>query len=129
MRTSDEKIAPLLRQVNQLQDVIAALANILAAQPHVDPPLSVVKRKHETITNEALKKQYQPLEEMQIRVDARVDAVQDILAKAFEENIAIPPYEAMCNCRRRSMKASHLCLVVSKSLRLRMSKAGTLLSA
>jgi hypothetical protein len=76
MRTSDERIAPLLRQVNQLQDVIAALANILAAQLHVDHPLSTVKRKHETITNEALKKQYQPLEEMQIRVDARVDAVQ-----------------------------------------------------
>lgn len=90
MRKSDERITPLLNQVNQLQNVIAAQGHLLAAQPSNDP-LSAVKRKHASITNESLKKQYEPLEEMQIRVDA----VNETLAKVAEENRPIPPEEAL----------------------------------
>jgi hypothetical protein len=90
MRKSDEKMAPLFQQVNQLQNVIAAQGNILAAE-HPHDPLSSVKRKHETISNEGLKKQYEPLEEMQIRVDA----ISEALAKATEENMTISPDEAL----------------------------------
>jgi hypothetical protein len=89
MRKSDERLAPLLRQVNHLEDLIAAQGQNNPAQPSADP-LSNIKRKHDAIFNEGLKKQYQPLEEVQIRMDA----VNEAPAKAAEENRSISPEEA-----------------------------------
>jgi hypothetical protein len=71
--------------------------------------LSIVKRKHETITPiKGLKRSYQPLERRCRLKWMPFETVR--LARPSEENRAIPSDEAMetpCSCRRLWMKATH----------------------
>jgi plasmid maintenance system antidote protein VapI len=91
MHRSDQRLEPLLHQLaNMQQNMQHILAQ--AQQPQASQePIASAKRKHETIANEALKKQYEPIKEMHIRVDA----VADALSEASSNQKAITPEEAL----------------------------------
>jgi hypothetical protein len=72
MRKSDERIEPLLHQIADMQQVIAQGQHL--PQPPADP-VATAKRKQEDIANEGLKKPNEPLEEMNIRVNAVTNAL------------------------------------------------------
>lgn len=89
---SNDQIQPLVHQVVQLQHVLAQQQAHASASSSSDP-FATIKRKAETIFNEGLKKQYEPLEEIKLRMDAVSDtmkeAVENQRGLSFKETVAL----------------------------------------
>jgi hypothetical protein len=92
LQKSNDQLQPLVHQVAQLQHVLAQQQAHAPASSSSDP-FATIKRKAETITNEGLKKQYEPLEETKLRVDAvsetMKEAVENQRGLSFEETVAL----------------------------------------
>jgi plasmid maintenance system antidote protein VapI len=91
MRRSDQRLEPLLHQIADMQQDMHVLAQAQHNPQAPQDPVATAKRKHEDITNEALRKQYEPLEEMTIRINA----VSEVLSDASTNQKAITPEEAL----------------------------------
>lgn len=91
MRHSDQRLEPLLHQIADMQHDMQHISSQTQQPQASQDPIASAKRKHETITNEALKKQYEPMEEMHIRVDA----VSEALSEASSNQKSITPEEAL----------------------------------
>jgi hypothetical protein len=76
LKKSDERLQPVLHEVIQLRETVSQQQQQLSAS--ITDPFPSVKRKAESITNEGLKKQYEPLEEAKIRVEAVCETLQGV---------------------------------------------------
>jgi hypothetical protein len=89
-RSSDDKDQPLtVNQAFELFDKLlqksedrfrSTIQKSLPAQP--SDPFATIKRRADAINNEGIKKQYVPLEETKIRLEAARDAVKEVVEGA-----------------------------------------------
>jgi hypothetical protein len=127
MRKSDERIAPLLQQVNgNFKKSSLHRATFWLLNPPLIPPSSVKRKPHGMRPSQT--KPSRSSTNLWRRCKSRWMPSRTFWPKPLRRT---EPFSLTrpCSCRRRLMKASCSRLIVSNSSRLRMSKARTLPSA